>query len=125
MGSIEKAVAKINRQQEAGTQGATAKRFPRRERLVLSDQPNTDQVISNRQVQKEASQFTLPYAELEAEGMVELAGQRNQLSEEYRAIKRPILSAIDNAYDSGLKHGNIIMVTSSDGERSYCIARRW
>jgi len=113
MGSIEKAVAKINRQQEASTPGATAMRFPRRERLVLSAQPNTGQVMPNRQVQSEASQFTLPYAELEAEGMVEPAGQRNQLSEEYRAIKRPILSAIDNANDSGLKHGNIVMVTSS------------
>lgn len=56
--------------------------------------------------------FKLPYKDLEAEGMVEATGKRNQLSEEYRAIKRPILSAIDNAAHSGLEHGNIVMVTS-------------
>ncbi len=56
--------------------------------------------------------FELPYDKLDAEGLVAAAGTRNQLSEEYRAIKRPILSAIDVAEFDGIKNSNIVMVTS-------------
>ncbi len=59
------------------------------------------------------SNFELPYQELNAAGMVVAgAGTRNQLSEEYRAIKRPILTAIDIARFDGIKNQNIVMVTS-------------
>ncbi len=57
--------------------------------------------------------FELPYKELNAAGMVVAgAGTRNQLSEEYRAIKRPILTAIDIAKFDGIKNQNMVMVTS-------------
>ncbi len=56
--------------------------------------------------------FELPYDKLDAEGLVAAAGTRNQLSEEYRAIKRPILSAIDVAKFDGIRNSNIVMVTS-------------
>ncbi len=116
MGAIEKAVAQINEQNSgfAGDASASPQRqFPRHERLVVTGQAGNRKAANNPPVAPGASYFTLPYKELEAEGMVEPTGKRNQLSEEYRAIKRPILSAIDNANHSGLKHGNIIMVTSS------------
>lgn len=57
--------------------------------------------------------FELPYNELNAAGMVMAgSGKRNQLSEEYRAIKRPILAAVDIGRFDGIKNQNIIMVTS-------------
>ncbi|OED38088.1 hypothetical protein AB833_20550 [Chromatiales bacterium (ex Bugula neritina AB1)] len=109
MGAIEKAVAQIKEQQDSNVTSG----FPRHERLRVTDQPNTLRAANSSLVQSRGTAFALPYKELEAEGMVEPAGKRNQLSEEYRAIKRPILSAIDNANHSGLEHGNIVMVTSS------------
>lgn len=122
MGAIEKAVARQSGQQNnlsSGLNSAPKRSIPRHERLMLSgDQRN--QRAANSQLNSNNSKpqrpgrnfFKLPYKELESEGMVEATGKRNQLSEEYRAIKRPILSAIDNAAHSGLEHGNIVMVTS-------------
>lgn len=113
MGVIEKAVAQVKEKHNSGVADRTQQQFPRRERLVLSKKPAIGSAANNRPIELTASHFTLPYKDLESEGMVEPAGKRNQLSEEYRAIKRPILSAIDNANQSGLQHGNIVMVTSS------------
>jgi protein-tyrosine kinase len=110
---IEQAVARVSVQQKSDLAGDTQRQFPRRERLILTDQPRTRRAANRQPLKPGANYFTLPYKELEAEGMVEPAGTRNQLSEEYRAIKRPILSAIDNAQPNGLQHGNIVMVTSS------------
>lgn len=60
---------------------------------------------------KNNSYFELP-DHLDAKGLVAAAGGRNQLSEEYRAIKRPILSAIDVAKYDGIDNANVVMVTS-------------
>lgn len=113
MGVIENAIAQIKEQQRSEFESGTHKQLPRRERLVLADHGTTKNAANSQSAIPPSNYFTLPYKELESEGMVEPNGERNQLSEEYRAIKRPILSAIDNAKHSGLKHGNIIMVTSS------------
>jgi len=117
MSAIEKAVAQVNERQTSGYATIKQKKYPRRERLILAKKPTKKTSIkvaaNNQSVEPVSNYFTLPYGELEAEGMVEAAGKRNQLSEEYRAIKRPILSAMDNAKSSGLENGNIIMVTSS------------
>lgn len=56
--------------------------------------------------------FEVPYDQLDASGLVAAAGTRNQLSEEYRAIKRPILSAIDIGRYDGIRNSNLVMVTS-------------
>lgn len=113
MDTIEKAIARNNEQKYAGAARTAKKRIPRRERLILSKRSSPKRVETKNAVKSAANYFTLPYQALEAEGMVEPSGKRNQLSEEYRAIKRPILSAIDDINDTGLEHGNIVMVTSS------------
>ena len=113
MGAIEKFIEQKNVQQNAVVKSKPPIQYPRRERLVLSEQAGNKNAANSNTVKAGASNFTLPYNELESDGIVEPAGQRNKLSEEYRAIKRPILAAIDNAKDSGLEHGNIVMVTSS------------
>jgi len=59
--------------------------------------------------------FKLPYKAMELEGLLSLTGPRNQMSEEYRAIKRPVLAAIDaqgqTDDNSGISR-NVVMVTS-------------
>ncbi len=57
--------------------------------------------------------FRLPYKAMELEGLLSLNGPRNQMSEEYRAIKRPILAAIDAQDENPTEASrNVIMVTS-------------
>jgi len=115
MGAIEKAVAQQSQQlnqQSAGAHPTLKRNLPRHERLLLSGDQRNGQAANSQIPESARNSFKLPYKELESEGMVEATGKRNQLSEEYRAIKRPILSAIDNAANSGLEHGNIVMVTS-------------
>ena len=114
MGAIEKALARQTDQHNgSGSRPVSSKRsIPRHERLLLSGDQRSRQAANSQLRETGKNFFKMPYQDLEAEGMVEATGKRNQLSEEYRAIKRPILSAIDNAAQSGLEHGNIIMVTS-------------
>jgi len=111
--AVEQAIKKINHEKISGS-SSVRPRKPLRNRIITKEPTERVRPISARKsVNKKASQFRLPYKALEAEGMVEPGGTRNQLSEEYRAIKRPILAAIENATENDLQHGNIIMVTSS------------
>ena len=61
--------------------------------------------------------FALPYKAMELEGLLSLTAPRNQMSEEYRAIKRPVLAAIDaqnqaENYNDTSANRNVVMVTS-------------
>ncbi len=116
MGAIEQAFARQQSEQRnnqpPGAGSAQKRSIPRHERLMLAGDQGKQQAANSHLRDTGKNSFRMPYEDLEAEGMVEANGKRNQLSEEYRAIKRPILSAIDNAANSGLEHGNIIMVTS-------------
>jgi len=64
----------------------------------------------------ETKRFTLPYKAMELEGLLSLTAPRNQMSEEYRAIKRPVLAAIDaqdrTNIDELAASRNVVMVTS-------------
>ena len=114
MSTIEKAVAQIYERKMSGDTANTQRPIPRRERLILSGKANPRQTQNRKGVNRRpANFFKLPYKELEVEGVVELSGQRNQLSEEYRAIKRNILSAIDDISRIGGGQHNVVMVTSS------------
>jgi len=138
MGAIEQAVERISNMQSG--ERFPAFREARTEREVQPslprDRPMDDRVQSERSsantsvydrnlgpspspsrgagnLESQNGYFELPYQELNAAGMVVAgAGTRNQLSEEYRAIKRPILTAIDIAKYDGIKNTNMVMVTS-------------
>ena len=64
----------------------------------------------------ETKRFKLPYKAMELEGLLSLTAPRNQMSEEYRAIKRPVLAAIDaqdrTNIDDLAASRNVVMVTS-------------
>jgi len=113
--AMEMALALSEQQNEQASRDdfKSKQSIPRHEKRLLLSGSHSSRHAANSQFDDTArNTFRLPYKELASEGMVEPNGKRNQLSEEYRAIKRPIISAIDNAKHSGLEHGNIVMVTS-------------
>ena len=138
MGAIEQAVERISNMHTGGRFPAfrEARTHREAEPMLPRDRPMDDRVQSERGERLSANTsfyddeaprvsrggvtpasqkgyFELPYQELNAAGMVVAgAGSRNQLSEEYRAIKRPILTAIDIAKYDGIKNTNMVMVTS-------------
>ena len=52
-------------------------------------------------------------AKLKQMGMITPDGEKNQISEEFRIIKRPLLTNAFNRGAAPIKNGNLIMVTSS------------
>lgn len=55
----------------------------------------------------------IPFESLAAKGMVTLDSPRSQVAEEYRIIKRPLLTNISGKTAAAIENPNLIMVTSS------------
>lgn len=53
------------------------------------------------------------FAHLKDKGMLVPDVRQSQLAEEYRIIKRPILDNINGQDSNGIKHANVVLVTSS------------
>ena len=116
MGAIEKAIARFNtvsdneqpplpREQAANSDSGSAR--------VVGMQEAGKKRLLVREEENKSRNFTLPYKAMEAEGLLSVSAPRNQMSEEYRAIKRPILAAIDSqSADRNHASRNVIMVTS-------------
>ncbi|MEC8232059.1 MAG: XrtA-associated tyrosine autokinase [Pseudomonadota bacterium] len=58
-------------------------------------------------------QFTIDFERLEKNGHISVNGNRKQINEEYREIKRKLLANAFGSLSKTLKNPNIIMVTSS------------
>lgn len=128
MGAIEKAIARFNvvtnPDANQGSQSEDQPQIPPipgvpSKAPVKSDNPSVQLVKSGSFLSTAANSnktFTLPYKAMELEGLLSLSASapRNQMSEEYRAIKRPILAAIDSQdrSDNDAVNRNLIMVTS-------------
>ncbi len=127
MGAIEKAIARFNVASNPDAiedaQLEEAARIPPIPGVppktpVMTDNPSVQLVKSGSFRSNAANSnktFTLPYKAMEKEGLLSLSAPRNQMSEEYRAIKRPILAAIDSqdlTTDMDAVNRNVIMVTS-------------
>ncbi len=125
MGAIEKAIAKFNvvTGPEA-TQGVPTEDVAQipaipgvpTKTVVKTDNPSV-QLVKSGSLKSGAHSnktFSLPHKAMEHEGLLDLTAPRNQMSEEYRAIKRPILAAIDSQdrTDFSAVNRNVIMVTS-------------
>ena len=125
MGAIEKAIARFNTvanpdvnrgvQQE---QGHNARVTPPPLAPVSPVSAAVQRVSGNGSLPSAIGAsnktFTLPYKAMELEGLLSLSAARNQMTEEYRAIKRPVLAAIDaQEQDHAAEVSrNVIMVTS-------------
>lgn len=57
--------------------------------------------------------MTLDLAALSAAGIVTPNSPRSHLADQFRLIKRPLLANVKAQEAGELKHGNLIMVTSS------------
>lgn len=89
----------------------TTEPMPRSETLVdvPSQTPHTE-VNANESADVE---FTIDLERLEQNGHVSITGQRKQINEEYREIKRKLLLNAFGPLSTTLKNPNIIMVTSA------------
>lgn len=130
MGSIEKAIAKIHSKRDRSTElreeqhHASAGASAQGRLTVLPeeyiDQPGKGDVTqgynqsarSNRVNSPGTRSFSIPHGALAEQGMIVPDSPRNLLSEEYRAIKRRILTAIEIQSLANENGSNLIMVTS-------------
>lgn len=134
MSIIEKAVDKLGkpagqatRQEPPMQQAASPEPQPKVvEKAVEREQPAAAQKSAHAAPPAAettgAQQITLNNQRLKQMGMISVDGERSQIAEEYRLIKRPLLM---NAFGQGavpVKNGNMIMVTSSlPGEgKTFC-----
>jgi len=101
MGAIEKAIARFNTVSDQGESTDVAPAV----QLVKGKAARSASDRSN-------NTFNLPYKAMELEGLLSVSAPRNQMSEEYRAIKRPVLAAIDAEESHAQDSRNVIMVTS-------------
>jgi protein-tyrosine kinase len=104
----------IQRAQNGAAMPPTAARVPAEHELSAPKEPVLDTHV--------ATQGVINLARLKQAGLITPDGERSQLAEEFRVIKRPLLM---NAFGRGaarVANGNLIMVTSSlPGEgKSFC-----
>ncbi len=88
----------------AGAVGAGAAALP----AAASKAPELreEPVVTSRRV-------ALDLAKLEAAGIVTPSAPRSQVADEFRVIKRPLISNAMGRGAAALRHGNLIMVTSA------------
>ncbi|AXT39634.1 tyrosine-protein kinase family protein [Alteromonas sp. BL110] len=82
----------------------------------LSDNTTGSQYIEDSAkagTRTELSPFTLKLKELSDKGHISVLGERKQINEEYREIKRKLIANAFGALAKTLNNPNIIMVTSS------------
>jgi len=112
MSSIEKAVEKLKNAVKA-----SERREPRIESLEethQNDAANFSAAASKTDSQKSVQQETYPIlSTLEAHNMVTPSLNDSRQAEEYRQIKRPLLSNVSGKRASATDHGNVIMITSA------------
>jgi protein-tyrosine kinase len=111
--SIEKAIQK---QRQATSQPKSRKqplgksKEKQSERILEAESPKVNVPPSESYPESEVYPIL---ATLETNGMVTPSLTNNQQAEEYRQIKRPLLSNVDGNRSHVIEHGNVIMVTSS------------
>lgn len=72
--------------------------------------PKKESIVSASATHK--SKYKLNFNQLEEKGFVSTTGQRKQINEEYREIKRKLLSNAFGPISKTLTNSNVIMVTS-------------
>jgi exopolysaccharide/PEP-CTERM locus tyrosine autokinase len=122
---IEKAAAKLEKEAEpnARKMPSAASITPVKEPLIENDAPREE--LSQNRLPNPGStskRITLNLAKMRQYGIVTPDEGRTQIAEQFRVIKRPLLT---NAFSKGpgrVKNGNLIMVTSAlAGEgKSFC-----
>lgn len=80
----------------------------------VKGQPSkTDNFVKTSKIASEEYGFNIDFERLDKNGHISLNGERKQINEEYREIKRKLLANAFGALSKTLHNPNIIMVTSS------------
>ena len=109
MSSIEKFVDKLGK---GSVTGAASRQDP--SFTVLDETVQTDRDATPDQTKSSSSrEVVINFERISAMGMLTLDQSKNQLSEEYRAIKRPLLNNAFGKTAAAIPHDNLIMVTSA------------
>jgi len=74
---------------------------------------STETIVTTERKTPEQYGFTIDFERLDKNGHISLNGERKQINEEYREIKRKLLANSFGALSKTLHNPNIIMVTSS------------
>ena len=75
--------------------------------------PGSESWQGSTKGERSANYGEIDLEKLRASGMIVPDGQKSQLSEEFRNIKRPLLTNAFNRSGAPIKHSNLVMVTSS------------
>lgn len=110
MSSIERAIERQQRAEQAGTAPADeAEEFPAGP-MFETRTPATGAAGTGQQTKKSVQ---LDLAQLEKDGYLTPRSDRSKIAEEYRIIKRPLLVNAFGEEAGEIENGNLIMVTSS------------
>ena len=123
MSIIEKAVEKLNSiepEEQASPSaretgvicGDGGNRIERTELLADRVEPQASKPFLASNVSKPID-IEISFAELAERGMVTPDSPRSPIAEEYRSIKRPLLTNIEGKGAAAIRHPNLIMVTSA------------
>lgn len=91
------------------------------EKGVKNDRKEIDLAHGENSSKRTIKKLDIDLEHLHRRGIVTLGHTKSEIAEQFRLIKRPVLTNAFNP-DSGIKNGNLIMVTSSlSGEgKSFC-----
>lgn len=83
--------------------------------------PHED-VVEPRQAQVTTREVKISRQRLARLGLLDPDGGRNQVAEEFRLVKRPLLANAFATGEDAVKHGNLVMITSSLPQegKSFC-----
>lgn len=112
-GNVHKAVAA---ESAPGEPGAQVNDKSVVERSVASPDPVAEaeaEATGARQVPADEAIVNIPFDELQAIGMVTPALPRSRIAEEFRTIKRPLLTNIFGDAAARVSNANLVMVTSA------------
>lgn len=92
--------------------------LPQPAQVIAASVPEVHAAVAPEATQKESEPNSALYCEIDLAklreaGMITPDGERTQLSEEFRVIKRPLLTNAFNRGAAPIKNGNLVMVTSS------------
>lgn len=126
--TIEKALQKQKQAKAASSDAKKVNEAPVHQETANSPMPSAsseatkskppvqEQETAPESVEKGFNQlpeFTINFERLEKNGHISLSGERKQINEEYREIKRKLLANAFGSLSKTLKNPNIIMVSSS------------
>ncbi len=111
--TVQKAASDMVDSEQSSTQ-ATARQIPVAAKSLGEQADERPTVaVSNAGVGGSAKLVNLPFDEMQRIGMLTPAIPRSAIAEEYRTIKRPLLTNIAGESAAPIKNANLIMVTSA------------